>query len=80
MSLLNLITAFIPIYNNRKLSSPNLWAILAMLVVGVLCVLSSAILYTQLPTEVSGMLACVAPILLAFMLAQTLFEKKEKTD
>lgn len=53
---------------------------LAVLVLGLFCVIGSIILYTQAPAEWSAMLSCVAPIIQTFVLVQALIEEKRKKE
>lgn len=53
---------------------------LATTVLGLLTTVGAIAIYVRLPTEWSSMLACIAPILQAFVLVQLLFETKEERD
>ena len=80
MQVLNLVTAFIPTYKDRRLSAYTRRWMLAVLVLGLFCVIGAIILYTQAPAEWSAMLNCVAPIIQAFVLVQALIEEKGKKE
>ncbi|KAL8712293.1 MAG: hypothetical protein Q9220_003444 [cf. Caloplaca sp. 1 TL-2023] len=80
MQCLNLMTAGLLTIKDRSLQRAFRQAMLGVQLLGISCIISAVVLYTQVPTEWSAMLACVAPALEAFWLVHLLLAKKDKQD